>query len=82
MDHLVTSCLDDGSAGTLRSVIADPLTHSGDSINLTQLMCSKITLGTTPPISGAIHVYQDELHIHGPGADQLSIDGNHLSSVF
>src|SRR4051794_7938050 len=41
MDHLVTSCLDDGSPGTLRSVIADPTTVSGDSINLAQVMCSK-----------------------------------------
>jgi hypothetical protein len=79
MDHLVTSCQDDGTAGTLRSVIQDPMTQSGDSINLTMLpmMCSRITLGGT-----AISVTQNELHIHGPGADQLVIDGNHNSAVF
>lgn len=82
VDHLVTSCLDDGSAGTLRSVIEDPMTGDGDSINLTQLMCSKITLNTTPGVHGAIRAIQSDLHIHGPGADQLSIDGNHLSSIF
>jgi len=67
-DHLVTSCLDDGSAGTLRSVIADPMTVSGDSSNLTQLpmMCSRITLNTTAGVSGGIGVHQNELHIHGP----------------
>lgn len=82
-DHYVTSCADDGSPGTLRSVIENANTVSGDSINLTQLLmtCSKISLGTTAGISGAIHVSQYELHIHGPGADQLAIDGNFDASV-
>ena len=39
-DHLVTSCLDDGSPGTLRSVLQDPAVASGDSINLSELTCS------------------------------------------
>jgi hypothetical protein len=83
-DHPVTSCADDGASGTLRSVIADPNTVSGDSINLTMLpmTCSTITLGTTPAIKGPIHVAQYELHIHGPGAGSLTIDGNFDSNVF
>lgn len=78
-DHLVTKCGDDGSAGTLRAVIGDPNTVSGDSINLTQLptmMCSTITLS-----GSAIVINQDELHIHGPGAESLAIDGNETSDV-
>src|SRR5689334_23225200 len=44
-DHLVMNCLDDNSPGTLRTVLADPTVVSGDSINLSQLTCSTITLG-------------------------------------
>jgi len=40
------------------------------------MACSSITL------ESAIHVTQDTLHIHGPGADLLTIDGDHLSRVF
>jgi len=79
-DHLVTKCVDDGSAGTLRAVVEDPNTISGDSINLTQLpmmMCSTITLSGTSIVVG-----QKDLHIHGPGAASLTIDGNGASDVF
>ena len=38
----VTNCLDDGSVGTLRSVIATAV--DGDVVDLTQLTCSTITL--------------------------------------
>jgi hypothetical protein len=67
----------------LRSVIGDPGTVSGDSINLTMLPmgCSTITLGTGG-IQGAIVVNQDTLHIHGPGANALTIDGNGAQSIF
>jgi hypothetical protein len=83
-DHIVTSCADDGGPGTLRSIVEDSVnTASGDSINLTMLpmSCSRITLGTGL-ISGAIEVTQDTLHIHGPGAGALTIDGNGAQSIF
>lgn len=83
-DHVVTSCADDGSPGTLRSIIEDTVnTVSGDSINLTMLPmgCSRITLGTGN-IHREIDVLQDTLHIHGPGAGALTIDGNGAQSIF
>lgn len=60
MSHVVTSCSDDFVPGTLRWVLADPNTHSGDVIDLTQLMCSRITLGSE------LRVHQDDLTMLGP----------------
>jgi hypothetical protein len=80
--HHVTTCADDGSAGSLRTIIADVVnTVSGDVIDFTQLpmQCSTITLA---PAGGVIQVHQDSLYLQGPGADQLTIDGANLSSVF
>jgi hypothetical protein len=56
------------------------MTHSGDTIDLTQLpmSCSKITLTQ----HNAILVSQDVLYLQGPGADSLSIDANAESGVF
>lgn len=71
----VTSCDDDGSAGTLRSVIASAV--SGDAIDLTQLACSSISLQT-----GAIEVDVDDLTLLGPGANALSIGAGFASRVF
>lgn len=82
--HFVDTCADDGSPNSLRSLIElSPNVHSGDTIDLTQLpmMCSKITLSNTFA-DGAITVTQDTLYLHGPGADQLTIDANGYSSVF
>lgn len=73
--HIVTSCADDGSAGTLRSVIDAAV--SGDTVDLTQLTCSTITLA-----SGGIWVPQDGLSIEGPGAAALSIDADNNGTVF
>ncbi len=73
----VTSCLDDGSPGTLRSVIGDAATVSGDTVDLSALSCpaSKITLQT-----GGSHITipQSSLTIKGPGAAALAIDGSQL----
>jgi len=54
----VTSCADDGSSGTLRSVISAPTTVDGDVVDLSQvpLSCSAISLGT-----GAITISQNNL---------------------
>jgi len=77
-NRIVTSCLDDGSAGTLRNVITAPSTVSGDEIDLTQLTnCanSKITLAT-----GGMHIpiSQNNLTIKGPPNATLTIDGSQL----
>jgi hypothetical protein len=77
----VTSCLDDGSAGTLRAVAA--LVQEGDTIDLSQLTCSTITLTQGPidtSVLGDNHVY--DLTINGPGRDLLTIDGGGTSQVF
>lgn len=66
----VTSCDDDGSPSTLRAVVA--AAGEGDTVDLTQLSCSTITL-----MSGQISIDVDDLTIEGPGADALTIDGNY-----
>lgn len=71
----VLSCADDSGAGTLRSVIA--AANEGDTIDLTALQCSQITL-----TQGAIPVLFDTLTINGPGAQKLAIDGARLDRVF
>jgi hypothetical protein len=63
----VTNCGDDG-IGSLRAAVAGA--SSDDTIDLTQLACSVITLRT-----GAIEVDVDSLTFEGPGRDALTIDG-------
>lgn len=77
----VASCADDGSAGTLRSVLQSA--GEGDIIDMSQLTCSTITLVQGPldiGVFGDNHVYQ--LNFIGPGRDQLTIDGNGATSIF
>ena len=64
----VTSCADDGSAGTLRA--AAEAAGEGDTIDLTSLTCSTITLA-----QGAIPLLLNDVAIIGPGANALAIDG-------
>jgi hypothetical protein len=71
----VTSCADDGSPGTLRAVVATAV--SGDVVDLTALSCGTITL-----LSGQIEVQVHELTVEGPGADSLTIDGNHAGDDY
>jgi len=71
----VTNCLDDGSEGTLRSVIAGA--GEGDTIDLSELACSTITLtqgAIDLSVLGDHHI--NDLTIIGPGAAALTIDGN------
>jgi hypothetical protein len=77
--HVVTTCEDDFSPGSLRLIIESPMTVSGDTIDLTQLpmMCSKITLAQHVPLE----IWQDTLYLQGPGAASLTIDADHASSV-
>lgn len=70
----VTSCLDDGGPGTLRSVVA--AATSGDTVDMSQLTCGAITLE-----SGAIVVAVDDLTLQGPGANVLPIDGAYAGRV-
>ena len=68
----VTSCADDGSAGTLRSVVA--AAANGDTIDLFSqlpLACSTITLAL-----GQITVPQIGLTIEGPSDRTLTISSN------
>ena len=71
----VTSCADDGSAGTLRSVVSG----AGDSdvVDLSGLPCSPIIL-----TNGAILSYADSLTIEGSSAANTVISGNNADRVF
>jgi len=70
----VVNCNDDGTPGTLRTEIE--AAANGDTIDLTQLACSAITLGFP------IHVTQDSLYLRGPVADTLTISGGDQFPVF
>jgi hypothetical protein len=73
----VSNCNDSGS-GSLRDAVANA--HSGDTVDLSALTCSQITLAT-----GAIEIEVDDLTLQGPGATALTIAGsqraNHAYSV-
>jgi uncharacterized protein (TIGR03118 family) len=71
----VTSATDDGSAGTLRAVIA--AAQSGDTVTFDSSLA-----GQTIALTGGELVISKSLDIDGPGADQLTISGNHASRVF
>ena len=70
----VSTCEDDGSPGTLRAAIDGA--SDGDTIDLSGLACSLITLHSGPLISPVA-----TLTIRGPGVDALTIDGNDLYRV-
>src|SRR5260370_15799927 len=68
----VTNTLDDGSAGSLRTVIASAL--SGDTITFS-------VTGTITLTGGALSINKN-LTISGQGPSSLAIDGNKASQVF
>jgi hypothetical protein len=70
----VSNC-DDSGAGSLRDAVNSAV--DGDTIDLTALDCSTITL-----TSGAIVVPVDSLTIQGPSALLLTIDGGYSDRVF
>ncbi|KAB2898623.1 MAG: right-handed parallel beta-helix repeat-containing protein [Dokdonella sp.] len=70
----VTNCNDAGT-GSLRDAISGAA--SGDTIDLTGLSCSTITLTT-----GMISIGQDDLTLQGPGMLALEVSGNDASRVF
>lgn len=71
----VTSCADDGGFDTLRHAVLTA--NPGDTIDLSALQCSGITLQ-----SGAITIGATDLTISGPADRTFTIDGNHQSRVF
>jgi hypothetical protein len=70
----VTNC-DDSGSGSLRDAVNNAA--DGDTIDLTALDCSTITL-----TSGAISIGLDNLTIQGPNALGLTIDGGYNDRVF
>lgn len=65
----VSSCNDSG-AGSLRAVIGAATTVSGDTVDLSSLACSSISLHT-----GAITIPQSDLTIIGPTTSKLAVTG-------
>ena len=70
----VINCNDFGP-GSLREAIANAA--SGDTIDLTNLPCSEITLFT-----GEMNVIVDDLALMGPGAGQLTISGGETAAYY
>lgn len=70
----VSNC-DDSGPGSLRDAVNSAV--DGDTIDLTALTCSTITL-----TSGAIAIPFDSLTIQGPGALLLTVDGGYSDRVF
>lgn len=71
----VLNCADDGSAGSLRNIVATATT--ADTVDLSRLACGTIMLS-----SGEIAVGVTDLSFVGPGPAQLAIDGGHASRIF
>lgn len=72
--QVVSHCLDDGSAGSLRSVIA--AAANGDLIDLSALTCSTISLAQGQLVSNV-----NSLTLRGP-ATPLTIDAHGASGMF
>jgi len=70
----VTNCADDGTDGTLRMAI--DAASDGDTIDMSALSCSSITLQ-----SGALMSSVPNLVLKGPGVDALTVDGNNADRV-
>ena len=71
--RLVTNCADSGD-GSLRDIVSRA--QSGDSVDLSSLACSTITLG------GEIAIPQGNLRLIGPGSTSLTIDAAGAGRVF
>jgi hypothetical protein len=74
--RVVRSCADDGAPETLRGVMETAV--SGDTIDLSELTCSTITL-----TAGKIQTpfASSDIAIVGPGMDELTISGGHLDHI-
>ncbi len=69
----VANC-DDSGTGSLRDAVG--IAVSGDTVDLTTLGCSTISL-----TSGAIAIPHESLTVEGPGPE-LAIDGGYLDRIF
>ncbi len=74
----VTSLADDNSEGTLREEVDDANDLDGDD---TIVFATGLT-GTITLTDGYINVNNDSLVIQGPGADQITVDGNDNERIF
>jgi parallel beta-helix repeat protein len=74
---VVTSTADDGSAGTLRSIIAEADATSGETITFSSLFDSPQTI----TLDGEALELSSGVTINGP-PDGVTISGNYLSGVF
>ena len=72
---VVTSCGDNGGFDTLRHAVL--VANTGDTVDLSGLACSVITLQ-----AGAIAIGLSDLTIVGPGKGKLTIDGDGMDRVF
>jgi hypothetical protein len=75
MTWSVTSCLDDGGAGTLRSIVSAASTLSGDTVDLSFCSNSTITLYAG---DGGIAIAQNSLKIYGGNSGTVTIDASSL----
>ena len=64
----VSTCADDDTTGSLRTILEKA--SDGDTIDLSALSCSRITLS-----QGALKIDQDDITLLGPGATALTLDG-------
>ena len=71
---VVTNC-DDAGPGSLRDTIAGAV--SGDTVDMSALACSTITL-----TGGEIAIQVGDLALLGPGQDALTIDAHFDSGIF
>jgi len=71
---VVTTCADDGSPGSLRTLVESAI--SGDVIDLSTLDCGRITL-----VDGVLDIEAEDLVLRGPGAGLLAIDGGRQDRV-
>src|SRR5579859_1719455 len=85
--NIVSSCSDDLTlGGTLRNTVAS--SAAGDTVDVSSLTCSVITLMTNATPNGPIVVNQAAgasgfgLKIQGPGAGKLAISGENQERVF
>ena len=78
--YVVTSVLDDGSAGTLRNSIEQANATAGAD----EIVFDASVFGSPQMItlSGGQLTITDPLTIAGPGADHLTLSGNHTTRVF
>jgi predicted outer membrane repeat protein len=75
--YTVTSLADDGSAGTLRAVVAQVnLDSSPDTITFASGLSGTMSLTSQIELSGA------DVSVAGPGASSITIDGGGATSLF